>query len=86
MICKTRENAKKALSKLGFSFPDSQSNFIFATHKSMPAKEIFEQLKKKNIFVRYFNKPGIDNFLRITVGTDAQMEALMEALKEILPQ
>lgn len=86
MICKTRENAKKTLEELGFSFPDSQSNFIFATHKSMPAKEIFEQLKKKNIFVRYFNKPGIDNFLRITVGTDAQMEALMAALKEILPQ
>lgn len=86
MICDTRERAKKSLSDLGFSFPDSQSNFIFATHKSMPAKEIFEQLKKKNIFVRYFNKPGIDNFLRITVGTDAQMEALTEALKEILPQ
>ena len=71
-ICETREKTKKALAALGFSFPDSQSNFIFAAHKSMPAKEIFTALKERNIFVRYFNKPGIDNYLRITIGTDEQ--------------
>ena len=85
-ICETREKTKKALAALGFSFPDSQSNFIFAAHKSMPAKEIFAALKARNIFVRYFNKPGIDNYLRITIGTDEQMQALEAALKEILPQ
>ncbi len=85
-ICETREKTKKALATLGFSFPDSQSNFIFAAHKSMPAKEIFAALKARNIFVRYFNKPGIDNYLRITIGTDEQMQALEAALKEILPQ
>ena len=85
-ICETREKTKKALAALGFSFPDSQSNFIFAAHKSMPAKEIFASLKERNIFVRYFNKPGIDNYLRITIGTDEQMQALEAALKEILPQ
>ena len=85
-ICDTREKTKKALAALGFSFPDSQSNFIFASHKSMPAKEIFTALKERNIFVRYFNKPGIDNYLRITIGTDEQMQALEAALKEILPQ
>ena len=85
-ICETREKTKKALAALGFSFPDSQSNFIFAVHKSMPAKEIFAALKARNIFVRYFNKPGIDNYLRITIGTDEQMQALEAALKEILPQ
>ena len=85
-ICETREKTKKALAALGFSFPDSQSNFIFAAHKSMPAKEIFASLKERNIFVRYFNKPGIDNYLRITIGTDEQMAALEAALKEILPQ
>ena len=42
------------------------------------------QLKEKNIFVRYFNKPRIDNYLRITIGTNEQMEALIKALKEIL--
>ena len=85
-ICDTREKTKKALAALGFSFPDSQSNFIFAAHKSMPAKEIFTALKERNIFVRYFNKPGIDNYLRITIGTDEQMQALEAALKKILPQ
>ena len=54
------------------------------THERMPAKEIFEKLKKKNIFVRYFNKPGIDNYLRITVGTDEEMKKLYKALQEIL--
>ena len=82
-ICDTREKTKKALAALGFSFPDSQSNFIFAAHKSMPAKEILTALKERNIFVRYFNKPGIDNYLRITIGTDEQMQALEAALKEI---
>ena len=83
-IIETRENAKKELKKLGFSFTDSKTNFIFATHERMPAKEIFEKLKKKNIFVRYFNKPGIDNYLRITVGTDEEMKKLYRALQEIL--
>ena len=85
-IVKTRENAKERLSQLGFSFPDSKANFIFATHKSVPAKEIFEKLKEKNIFVRYFNQPLIDNYLRITIGTDEQMEKLYAALEEITGQ
>ena len=62
----------------------SKTNFIFATHERMPAKEIFEKLKKENIFVRYFNKPGIDNYLRITIGTDEEMKKLYKALQEIL--
>lgn len=85
-IIKTRENAKKELSKLGFSFPDSQANFIFASHKSKPAKEIFTELKKRDIYVRYFNKPRICNYLRITVGTEEQMEALFAALREIIAE
>lgn len=80
----TRENAKKRLTQLGFTFPDSTANFIFAAHNHVPAKVIFEELKKKHIFVRYFAQPRIDNYLRITIGTDAQMEKLYEALEEIL--
>ncbi len=83
-IITTRENTKKALTELGFNFPDSLSNFIFATHKTVPAKEIFEKLKKQGIFVRYFAKPRIDNYLRISIGTDAEMEKLISALKEIV--
>ena len=48
------------------------------------AKEIFEKLKAKKIYVRYFNQPGIDNYLRITVGTDEQMDKLIQALSDIV--
>lgn len=83
-IVATRERTMKALKELGFSFPESKANFIFAKHKDVPASLIFTKLKEKNIFVRYFNKPRIDNYLRITIGTDEQMDALIKALKEIL--
>ena len=83
-ITATRERTKEELTKLGFTFPDSKANFIFATHKSVPAKEIFEKLKDLNIFVRYFAQPGIDNYLRITIGTDEQMDKLISALSEIV--
>ena len=81
-IVATRERVKKELTDLGFTFPDSQSNFIFATHKSWPAKELFEELKKEDIYVRYFASPRIDNYLRITVGTDAEMDELLAFLKK----
>ncbi len=83
-IIETREWAKGRLKELGFTFPDSKANFIFASHGTMPADAIFEKLKEKDIFVRYFNKPRIDNYLRITVGTKEEMEALFVALEEIL--
>lgn len=84
-VIKTREWTKEALSELGFTFPDSKSNFIFAKHDSVSATSIFEELKKRNIFVRHFSKPErINDYLRISIGTDAEMEALIAALKEIL--
>mgnify|MGYP002611376425 CR=1 FL=1 len=83
-VINTREKAKDTLKKLGFFFTDSKTNFLFATHKSVPAEEIFEELKKRKIYVRYFNKPRINNYLRITIGTDEEMEKLYEALKEIV--
>ena len=83
-IIKTREWAKDELKALGFSFTDSKSNFIFATHKSIPAAEIFKALKENNIYVRHWNKPRIGNYLRITVGTDEEMKSLIEFLKSYL--
>lgn len=83
-IIDTREKTKKGLAELGFVFPDSISNFIFASHKSVAAEEIFEELKKRKIFVRYWNKPRINNYLRITIGTPEEMDSLINALKEIL--
>ncbi|MBO4901353.1 MAG: histidinol-phosphate transaminase [Lachnospiraceae bacterium] len=83
-IVKTREKTGAALSELGFTCLPSAANFLFATHQTVPADEIFTRLKKHNIYVRFFKKPRIDNYLRITIGTDAQMERLVEVLKEEL--
>ena len=85
-IINTRETAKSKLKELGFSFPDSKANFIFAKHESVPAKVIFDKLKQRGIYVRYFNKEKIDNYLRISIGTDEQMEKLYAALKEIIKE
>lgn len=83
-IINTRAWVKEELLELGFSMPDSRTNFIFAAHKEIPAEKIFLALREKNIYVRYFNKPRINNYLRITIGTDREMETLMAALAEIL--
>lgn len=80
----TRERTKQRLSELGFAFGDSKANFIFATHRSVPAKDIFEALREEGIFVRYFNKPRIDNHLRISIGTDEEMDAMICFLEKYL--
>lgn len=83
-VINTREWTKGQLEKLGFSFPDSKSNFIFAKHSSIPASDIFEELKKRDIYVRYFSKPErISNYLRISIGTEDEMQQLINTLKEI---
>ena len=83
-IIKTRERVKKRLQELGFSFTDSRTNFVFASHERVSAKEIFEMLKERGIYVRYFAKPGIDNYLRITIGTDEEMDRLLLVLGDYL--
>ena len=80
----TRERMKRELSRLGFSFPDSKANFLFVTHEQIAARDLYEALKIKKIYVRYFNKPRIDNYLRITIGTEEQMDALLRFLKQYL--
>ena len=83
-IVKTRERMKKEMGALGFSFTDSKSNFLFATHKTVPAEKLFKALKENGIYVRHWNKPRINNYLRITIGTDAQMDCLMDFLRGYL--
>ncbi len=80
----TRERVKEELSELGFTFPDSKANFIFAKHNTVPAADIFKALKENNIYVRYWNKPRIDNYLRISIGTDEEMDKLVGFLREYL--
>lgn len=83
-IMDTREWTQKELKALGFTFQDSKANFIFAAHKTCPAKQIFEALRARHIYVRYFAKPRIDNYLRITIGTREEMEQLIRFLKDYL--
>lgn len=84
-IIKTREWTKGELRKLGFVFGDSMSNFLFVTHPNVQAEKLFEDLKARDIYVRYFKKPErISNYLRITIGTDEQMGLLVDFLKEYL--
>lgn len=85
-IMKTREWTKQQMARLGFEFTDSMSNFLFVTHKQVPAKEIFEALKEKKIYVRYWSKPRICDYLRITVGTDEQMQTLIAFLEKYLKE
>lgn len=80
----TREKAKQAFTALGFTYPEPGGNFIFVTHPDYPAKELFAALREKDIYVRYFDKPRINNYLRVTIGTDEQMEALFAFLKEYM--
>ncbi len=81
-IIATRERVKGELKKLGFSFPDSRANFIFATHPAIPAKEIFRALREADIYVRHWDKPRISEYLRITIGTDEQMDTLLAFLRD----
>ncbi|HKM04229.1 MAG TPA: histidinol-phosphate transaminase [Lachnospiraceae bacterium] len=83
-IISTRERTKRELAKLGFEFTDSMGNFIFATHSKFHAKDLFEACKINHIYVRYWNKPRIDNRLRISIGTDEEMNALIGFLKKYM--
>ena len=85
-VVATRERTKLELAKLGFTFGDSKTNFIFATHKTVPAQEIFEALRKNKIYVRYWNKPRIANYLRISIGTDEEMDKMLTFLATFLKQ
>lgn len=85
-VIETREWTKKELKRLGFSFRDSQTNFIFATHESVPAQTIFDALREKHIFVRHFGQKRIDNYLRISIGTQDEMERFIRETEQILAQ
>ena len=83
-VISTRDRSTEEFKKLGFTVYPSHSNFIFVTKDDVNAKDLFEALKKDNIFIRYFNLPRINNHLRITIGTDEQMDILIEHVKKYL--
>jgi histidinol-phosphate aminotransferase len=84
-IITERERTKDELKKLGFTYTDSKSNFVFASHKNIPAGELFDMLREQSIFVRYFaNSPRINNYLRISIGTKEEMDILLCALEKYI--
>lgn len=83
-IIRTREWTKKEFARLGFLFTDSKSNFLFATHPKVSAEELFAALKENNIYVRHWKKPRIENYLRITIGTDEEMGRLVSFIEKFL--
>lgn len=83
-VIATRERTKVRLRELGFDMPDSKSNFVFATHESIPASDIFNAAKSAGIYLRWWNKDRISNRLRISIGTDEEMDALFAFLKEYI--
>ena len=85
-IMATRERSTQALERLGFSVLPSQTNFLFVTHPKREASALFAALRARKILVRYFSGPRLNRFLRITVGTDEEMDALAAALEEILAE
>lgn len=83
-IVATRDWFGEEIRKLGFHFPDSKANFIFASHEKIPAKTLFTAARKEGIYLRYFEKPRIDNYLRITIGRDEDMRKLLQFLKTFI--
>jgi len=83
-VIATRERVSAELKSLGFTVLESQTNFLFATCKGKSMKDYFEWLKTQNVFIRYFNQPKIDNYVRITIGTDEEMDIFLNKTKEYL--
>lgn len=85
-IKETRERTKKELAELGFEFTDSKANFLFARHPRYDGGQLFRELRDADIYVRHWDDERIGQYLRITVGTDEEMEILLKFLKERLSQ
>lgn len=83
-VIETRERVTLELEKLGFDVLDSQTNFIFATHNEHNMKSLFEYLKTQKVFIRYFSLPRIENYVRITIGTNEEMDIFLEKTKEFI--
>jgi len=80
-IMKTREWFEKELDRLGFIYPKSLGNFVFATHPSISGEVLFNALREKGIYVRRWDRPRIAEYLRITIGTDGEMRVLVNFLE-----
>ncbi len=83
-IIKTRERLASDLIKIGFQCIESKANFLFISNLQYQAADLFAKLREKGILVRYFNKPRIANYLRVSIGTDVEMDMFIKKVKEII--
>ncbi|MEI0700329.1 histidinol-phosphate transaminase [Brachyspira intermedia] len=83
-VINTREKTKIKLKELGFNVLDSKSNFIFISHKNVFAEDIYVKLRENGILVRYFKNDLINNYIRVTIGTDEEMNIFVEKIKYII--
>lgn len=83
-VIATRQRVSEELRALGFTVLNSQTNFLFATHNAINIKDYFEWLKAQKVFIRYFNLPRINNYVRITIGTDDEMNVFLNKTKEYI--
>ena len=81
-IIKTRERVTARLVDMGFKVIPSHTNFIFISSPQCPGNLLFQRLKAKGVLVRYFNQPRIDDFIRVTIGTDAEMDSFLDAIAD----
>lgn len=85
-IIKTREKTKEQIRSLGFDVTDSKANFLWVKHPEISGMKIYEYLRSKGILVRHFSSPVITDYLRISVGTDNEMEQLVTTLSQLLKE
>lgn len=83
-VISTRERVTVELCKLGFSISESVANFIFARHNTIKALDMFRELRARGILVRYFKKQRIDNLLRISIGSDEEMDVFLAEVGDIV--
>lgn len=85
-IMATREKTAKALRALGFTLPDSKANFLFVKKEGLDGGLLYQKLKDRGILIRHFSDPRIAQYNRVTVGTDEEMEAFLEAVKAVMAE
>lgn len=85
-VIQVRESTKKDLVELGFHVTDSAANFVFITHPHISAKVLQDQLRNDQIYVRWFDQPLIENYLRVTIGTKTQMDIFIQSVQMILKE
>ena len=82
----SRSYTQESLKALGFAVTDSRTNFVFARHNTLSGQRIYQALREQGILVRHFSTPRIQNYNRITVGTQEQMQKLIAALEAIVKE